>query len=279
MRSETIHLSPSEAAAGTGIVLDGVGWITRQRRRQSARRPNYAGLFLTAGHGEVEREGHASPYEVGPGTFWWLPPDDWHAYGPDPDGWSERWILFHGPATAAYEHLGLLAGGPATVTVDNPSELITSLDRLAGLARQPDSLARDLAAGAELHRVIQLVHDSHRTHRAADDIGQRAVDLLVARAFGPVSICEVAKELTVSHDTLAARVKALTGSTPSEFVLRRRLAHAKELLTATRLPVARIARLVGYQDPSYFTRLFTERTGVPPTEFRRVESRAGEPSS
>jgi YesN/AraC family two-component response regulator len=28
---------------------------------------------------------------------------------------------------------------------------------------------------------------------------------------------------------------------------------------------------VGYQDPGYFTRLFTERAGVPPTVFRRAE--------
>jgi AraC-like DNA-binding protein len=275
MRSETIHLTPSEAAARTGLVLDGVGWITEQQRRQTALRPNYAGLLLTAGRGTLEREGHPEPYPLEPGTVWWLPPGAWHSYGPDSAGWSERWILFHGLATTAYEELGLLAGGPVTVPIENPSQLIASMHQLTALARRPDALSRDLAAGAELHRFIQLVHT---TYHVPDDIGQAAVDFLIEHAFGPVAIVEVAKKLNVSHDTLVAKVKALTGSTPSDFLIRRRLAHAKELLTATTMPVARIARLVGYQDPGYFTRLFTERTGVPPTEFRRVESRDGEPS-
>ncbi|WP_184737702.1 AraC family transcriptional regulator [Arthrobacter sp. AZCC_0090] len=34
-----------------------------------------------------------------------------------------------------------------------------------------------------------------------------------------------------------------------------------------------MASRVGYEDPAYFTRLFTQHVGVAPTEFRRQQSR------
>lgn len=268
MPSFSRYLAPSEDVAATGLALDGVGWISGQTRRTAARRATYAGLLLTSGRGTLELDGHPTPYPVRPGSFWWLPPGLPHSYGPDPDGWSEHWILFHGPATTPYEALGLLAGGPPVVDVSDPTDLLRCLQRLRTAADRPDSLSRDLAAGAELHRLVQLVH---HTVPVAHGPGQAAVDHLTANAYSPVSIRNLAANLNISQDTLVTEVRRLTGSTPTDFLIRRRLAHAKELLAATTLPVSQISHRVGYQDPGYFTRLFTERVGATPTAFRRAE--------
>lgn len=47
------------------------------------------------------------------------------------------------------------------------------------------------------------------------------------------------------------------GCSPKDYLLGIRLGRAKELLVATELPVAAVARRVGYEDPAYFSRLFT----------------------
>lgn len=84
-------------------------------------------------------------------------------------------------------------------------------------------------------------------------------------------IGDVARQLTVSRDTLATAVRELTGSTPSDCRTRLRLNRAKALLADTGRPISRIAEDVGYPDPSYFTRIFTRHTGASPSAFRRQQ--------
>jgi AraC-like DNA-binding protein len=46
------------------------------------------------------------------------------------------------------------------------------------------------------------------------------------------------------------------------------MAHASELLATTQLPVKQIARRVGYDDPSQFSKAFKRTYGVSPSELR-----------
>ena len=74
-------------------------------------------------------------------------------------------------------------------------------------------------------------------------------------------------------------VRSAAGVTPQEVILTTRLNTAKALLAETDAPVAAIAREVGYEDPAYFSRLFTSRVGQSPRAFRRIGSLAGSKSS
>jgi len=49
-----------------------------------------------------------------------------------------------------------------------------------------------------------------------------------------------------------------------------RLEAAKRLLEAGQLPVDEISAEVGYEDASFFRRLFKRRTGLTPSQYRRM---------
>ena len=53
-----------------------------------------------------------------------------------------------------------------------------------------------------------------------------------------------------------------------DYVTEVRIDEAKRLLLGTSKTVSEIASLVGYQDPSYFTKVFKKVEGRTPTEFR-----------
>ncbi|GAA4923824.1 hypothetical protein GCM10023237_51390 [Streptomyces coeruleoprunus] len=72
---------------------------------------------------------------------------------------------------------------------------------------------------------------------------------------------------------LRTAVRRTAGCSPKDYLLSVRLGRAKELLATTDLPVSAVARRVGYDDPAYFSRLFTRRVGTPPVRFRAQQSR------
>ena len=71
------------------------------------------------------------------------------------------------------------------------------------------------------------------------------------------------------HHTYINRVfKAYTGSTLHTFLTDYRLNYAMEMLRTQEMPVSQAAKASGFTDLSHFTRLFKERTGQTPTEYR-----------
>jgi transcriptional regulator of acetoin/glycerol metabolism len=75
-------------------------------------------------------------------------------------------------------------------------------------------------------------------------------------------------ELSLYH--FARTFKQTEGTTPHAFVLERRLAKARELLTDSSLSLSEVALAVGFADQSHLTRRFREIVGVSPGQFRRL---------
>lgn len=63
--------------------------------------------------------------------------------------------------------------------------------------------------------------------------------------------------------------KNIIGITPYEYMLKKRLNKAKQLLTASDLPISQIAELTGYENSYYFSRAFRKNTGKTPSQVRR----------
>jgi AraC-like DNA-binding protein len=276
MSSASHYLTPPVEVRALGLVVTGVGRISGQRQARVGRTlAGYAGVLLTDGSGTLELPGRPGRHELRAGSFFWLPPGIAHTYGPGPEGWSEYWILFEGPAAAGYEELGYLGGGPVAVDPVDPEATRARLEGLLTLAGEPESLDGHLRAAAELHALICAVGTTRIAQTAPEparrDVGRRALALFDRDAHRPIGIGEVAHELSVSRDTLATAVRELTGSTPTEYLTRLRLNRSKTLLANTDLPVFRVAKDVGFPDPAYFTRVFTKYTGVAPTTFRRQQ--------
>ena len=62
--------------------------------------------------------------------------------------------------------------------------------------------------------------------------------------------------------------KRSTGVPAHQFLLRHRIEEARGLLAAQRVPIAEIARSVGFRTPSHFTTTFRRVTGMTPSAYR-----------
>lgn len=79
----------------------------------------------------------------------------------------------------------------------------------------------------------------------------------------------MAAELHVSLPYLSAAVHRATGRTFKELLLEKRLSKAAQLLRETRLTTQDIILAVGYENTSYFYRVFRARFGVTPKDYRK----------
>ena len=83
------------------------------------------------------------------------------------------------------------------------------------------------------------------------------------------SITSLCKDLGMSRTQLHNKIKALTGKSTSIFVRSLRLQKGKYLLEHTSKGISEIAYDVGFNNPSYFTKSFTEEFGIPPSSLRK----------
>ena len=82
------------------------------------------------------------------------------------------------------------------------------------------------------------------------------------------SLAELAELMGYSVYWLSHEIKKRTGKTYKELVQTKRMNQATYMLTNSRVPVAEIIRMVGYDNTSYFHRKFKEKYGVSPKEYR-----------
>ena len=81
---------------------------------------------------------------------------------------------------------------------------------------------------------------------------------------------EMARRAGVSESTLASAFRAVTGKAPVDYLIDLRLEHAKRQLASGHDRVGAIAVRVGIPDLFYFSKLFKQRVGVSPLEFRKT---------
>ena len=84
--------------------------------------------------------------------------------------------------------------------------------------------------------------------------------------FGTVGLCN---KLRMSRTQVHNKIKALTGKSTSIFIRSIRLQKAKELLESTDLNVSEVGYEVGFRNPAYFSRVFSEEFGMPPDRTRK----------
>lgn len=86
------------------------------------------------------------------------------------------------------------------------------------------------------------------------------------------SVAGLAASLCLTERTLARRVQAATGSSPSALIQFVRLKHARQLLETSQMPVDRIAECVGYRDATALRRLMRKVFAATPRSFRKTAS-------
>lgn len=121
------------------------------------------------------------------------------------------------------------------------------------------------------HDEGQLPYEPLVRQQPHADGAVRACEKWLAEHFRePGVVARVVARAKVPERTLKRRFKSATGLALIDYVQNLRIEEAKRLLESSDRAVDEVSYEIGYEDASFFRRLFKRRTGVSPAQYRRV---------
>jgi AraC-like DNA-binding protein len=264
------------------------------------------GVVLT-GKCHLQADG-CEPVELSEGDFTLLPTGRGFVIASDPDVEPDEMQICPGSAILAETHFGpntgkpdfRLLGGYFWFNAPN-SEMLTQVLPAQIHIKCADNTARRIAdaigslrgealnqrPGRDLiiQRLIEVILIEALRYRSeqgdastrpgllnglADERVGRALTSLHANVARPWSVASLAEEARLSRTAFSERFTRLVGMPPMSYLIKWRMAVAKDILQRERVPQDVVAATVGYQSASAFSTAFRREVGQAPGEYIRA---------
>lgn len=116
---------------------------------------------------------------------------------------------------------------------------------------------------------LQLLSNTDKlVYESREDAAVMEIFRYIEENYREGSLTEAARLLHYDFYWLSHEIKKRTGKTYTEHLQKKRLSQAAFLLESTALSVEEIILAVGYENKSYFHRMFRERFGMSPKKYR-----------
>lgn len=116
---------------------------------------------------------------------------------------------------------------------------------------------------------VKLAADEDEVVAEPSILGRRVKAYIDDNYAESITLQSIGDALHVSPYYLSHVFKEMSGYSPMQYLLRRRIGEAQTLLITTDLPVTQIAGMVGYDTQSYFNLQFSKHVGMPPKKYRQ----------
>jgi AraC-like DNA-binding protein len=103
----------------------------------------------------------------------------------------------------------------------------------------------------------------------ADDNRQSLQEIMLAHYTYNLKITQYASMACKSVPTFNREFKKIFKDTPVSWISKKRLELAKDLLENSTLSIGEVAFECGYENQTHFSRVFKERGGISPMQFRK----------
>lgn len=150
-------------------------------------------------------------------------------------------------------------------TYDNSSNLLQCSRRFMalpmGVRMEVNGLLLQLLSRFFAHATVRHNVNDNRIIQTLYTIGQHLADT--------PSIEQLSREVSLTKDAFIRLFRRQTGQTPTDYIIRQRVQHAQMQFISGKRSVKQVALSLGYENVSYFGRLFKKVTDVSPMEFIR----------
>jgi AraC-like DNA-binding protein len=201
---------------------------------------------------------------------WRYGPNQIAVYQPGP----RHWALSDADSVGYHLCIGVTGGESGLIPADvydANQDLILLFKLIENLLALPVESATQ---ASRLNLLASLICQSLREQYAAGaqatthGYAQTAKLMIDTEFMAPLTVDDLATRIYISGDHLRYLFRKEYGVGPIHYLLRKRIEYAERLLTTTDKKVQEIARLCGFDDPAYFSRLFKHHNGSSPLQYR-----------
>ena len=161
----------------------------------------------------------------------------------------------------------LLSLGPEQTLIRQLLQNIKLLQVLPESPKRNETAARLIQALAPL--LLPLISQQASGEKEVSS-ALRIKEYIDAHYLEELKLSTIASALHVSTYYLSHTFKDLTGDSPMQYIIKRRMDAAQNLLLTTNYSITDIAMRCGYNNSNYFQYVFNHLIGMPPGKYRKA---------
>lgn len=124
----------------------------------------------------------------------------------------------------------------------------------------------DVCLAEMLHLFVDYTFDFSEVKHS--DTIHRVMEYIKSHYSGKLTLEQIAASVHLSPSHISGLFRKETGQTVSAYIGFVRIEKSKQLLETTQLSIAEIASRCGFEEQSYFSRVFRKKTGLSPKAYR-----------
>lgn len=213
-------------------------------------------------------------YEVKSHQYFIIPPGEPHTYASDDSNpWSIYWIHFGGIIAKYYVPDCIKPHDISPSIVSRIHTRLNLFEDIFNTLNASYAIENLRYAMATLQhflaslRYMQQYHNASQ-HKERDDIANLVIHFFEENIEKKLSLSSIAKFTGISASRLSAIFKDSTGYSPIHYFNLLKIKKACELIDTTPMKLNQISLKLGFEDPLYFSRLFSKTMGKSPKAYR-----------
>ena len=266
--------TPSSFARDTLFYIQEIGKLKSLKSHISKREALDSFLFIVVVSGSGTFNYKGKSYALNSGDHLFIDCKKPYSHeSTDSDPWELMWVHFNGILMDQY----YLYFSSKTISIvfrpEDPSEFNGILENLLRLANKK-STDSELLSSHLLNSLVTriLTDDNDQTTNELDTITdklQQVKDFLDKNFQNKIPLDMIADEFFISKYHMSREFKKAYGITIANYIIAKRITHAKELLRFSDLQIEEIGQKCGIKDNSYFNKIFRKFEGMTASDYRK----------
>lgn len=227
-------------------------------------------VLITDGEGIFESN-ETGKKKISEGDGFLIFPGVWHRYKPlKNSGWTEQWFGFSGTIAKQFLSNGFFNPQKPIISKCNRITIQNYFDSLYNLFNNEPFGYQRLASGicmqllAEIYNIQQIKDQENYLNSVVSNTKY----LMYEKINESIDLEKIASEFKISYSKFRIDFKKQTGTSPLQYFLLLKIEKAKNLLLRTNKTQKEIAFSLGFESYNYFNRIFKQKTGLTPKQFR-----------